>query len=444
MERKNLKWPVLLFIIFLLVPGYAQEDDFAEFEEENKSSSPLGIVFSGFLEIEQGRNITGKGPLRSNGNSLDWIMANRRFRLEAVKTTDRGGIYAKIDFNRDEVTGKTELDIRELRLQYRLFDWLDLSIGRQVSTWGVADMLFINDLFPKNWNANFSGREMEYMKDSSTSFRATSYFGGFILDLVYHPRFTADTTPAGIYFSVFDPNSGGLTGNPGGDSVSNMVKPASGGNDEVAISLKKKIGNLEFALYGYRGFFKNPKGVAMESGSLRPYYPELSVLGASVEGQVGPGIFSSEIGYYDSREDRDGTNPMIENSLFKFLLGYRIDLNANLSAGVQWYREIMSDYSAYEQSVGYNPYRKKKNHDTFTVRLTYKAMQDTLFANLFTYIRPQDKDSFTRIDITKKINDNFSVTAGISIFTGKENYSDREFGMLRHDDNIFVRLRYSF
>ncbi len=442
MERKNIKWAVLFFLIFLL-PVLGQEDDFAEFEEDDKTGSPLGIVFSGFLEIEQGRNITGKGPLRNNGNSVDWIMANRRFRLEAVKNSDKGGIYAKIDFNRDEVTGETKLDIRELRLQYRLFNWLDLSIGRQVSTWGVADMLFINDLFPKNWNANFSGREMEYMKDSSTSFRATSYFGGFILDLVYHPRFTSDTTPTGIYFSVFDPNSGTLISNPSG-SQNSMVKSPSGGNDEIAVSLKKRIGNLEFALYGYRGFFKNPKGVAMSDNLLRAYYPELSVVGASVEGQIGPGIFSSEIGYYDSREDRAGKDPMIENSLFKFLLGYKLDLNANITAGIQWYREIMSDYEEYEASVGYSPYRKKKNHDTFTLRITYKAMQDTLFANLFTYFRPQDRDSFTRLDITRKINDNFSVTAGISIFTGKDNYIDREFGMLRHDDNIFVRLRYSF
>ena len=102
------------------------------------------------------------------------------------------------------------------------------------------------------------------------------------------------------------------------------------------------------------------------------------------------------------------------------------------------------DYDAYESTMFMNPYRKKEAHNTYTVRLTYKDQQETLWASVFTYYRPQDNDSFTRIDITKRLDNNFSVTLGAAIFTGKDHYEDREFGMLRHDDNIFVRLKYNF
>jgi hypothetical protein len=444
---------MMLMVLFLgITVGYAQDsDDFAEedFAEEKEEIGIFkGIEFNGFLEVEQGLNITGDGPHRQGPESvqLDWIMANRRFRIKTSKTGAKGGVFVKLDFIRDEVIDRTYIDIRELRLQYRLFSWMDISVGRQVSTWGVGDMLFINDLFPKNWNANFSGRDMESMKDSSTSIRATSYFGKWTFDVVYHPKFAPDTTPTGRYFSIFDPNSGSLVanrtpyqeGNPA-EQVSNSLK-----HGEVAASLKTRIGSQEVALYGYTGFFKNPRGMQYEDGYLMPFYPKLSVVGASSEGQIGPGIFTAEVGYYHSREDKDGDNPLIENSSFKYLVGYRMDLSAKLSVGMQFYQERMMDYDAYESSMIMNPYRKKEAHNTYTLRLTYKAQQETLWASVFTYYRPQDNDSFTRIDITKRLDNNFSVTLGAAIFTGKDHYEDREFGMLRHDDNIFVRLKYNF
>ena len=88
-------------------------------------------------------------------------------------------------------------------------------------------------------------------------------------------------------------------------------------------------------------------------------------------------------------------------------------------------------------SAGYE-YRKKEAMDTYTLRLMGKFMQETLFFNLFSYIRPQDKDSFTKFDVTKKINNNLELTAGINVFTGKDNYRNREFGMLDNEDNAFM------
>lgn len=287
---------------------------------------------------------------------------------------------------------------------------------------------------------------MESMKDSSTSLRLTSYFGKWTLDMVYHPKFSPDTTPTGHYFSVFDPNSGQLIANRGdyedryqSSKITNNLK-----HSEYAVSLKRRIGSQEVSLYGYKGFYKNPKGLMMWDGMLMPYYPDLSVIGASTEGQVGPGILTTEIGYYNSEEDKDGNNPLIENSMLKFLIGYRMDFSAHLAMGFQWYQELMMDYDAYEQSMMMNPFKKKRAHNTFTVRLTYKAQRETLWVNIFTYLRPDDKDTFTRLDITKRLDDHFSVTLGANVFTGKTHYEDREFGMLRHDDNVYVRFKYNF
>ena len=126
-----------------------------------------------------------------------------------------------------------------------------------------------------------------------------------------------------------------------------------------------------------------------------------------------------------------------------------MDLNSNFSFGTQWYQEKMMHYDRYEEEVlKYNAtkyeYRRKETQNTFTLRLTYKAMQDTLDLSLFSYIRPEDKDSLTKIEVSKKLNDDMKLSIGHNQFTGDENYSDREFGMLKDDSNTYLRFSYNF
>ncbi len=437
----------MMFLILVLAMNsfVVAEDDFDDDFSENSegSSKQSGFNFSGFFEIEQGANITGQGPLQRQDDPQDYVMANRRLRLESSKTIDNGGAFAKIDFVRDEISDRSYIDIRELRVYHKLFPWSDLSVGKQVSTWGVGDMLFINDLFPKNWVANFQGRDMEYLKDSSYSARMTNYFGENTLDIVYTPKFSPDTIPTGCSFSTYNPNSGVLISDSTCAQESSSDRRSNSYKDgEVAAMFKRSLLGQEIALYFYQGYYKAPKGLKMESGQLAPHYPRLTVAGASTEGQIGWGILTGEIGHYNSHEDKDGNNPLIENSTLKYLLGYKMDLSANWSTGVQWYQEKMLDYDSYK-AANSSIYRKDELQNTFTLRLTHKAQQETLISNLFAYYRPQDKDSFIKLDITKKINDDFAVTGGANIFTGKDNYENREFGMLRNDDNVFIRFRFS-
>ena len=126
-----------------------------------------------------------------------------------------------------------------------------------------------------------------------------------------------------------------------------------------------------------------------------------------------------------------------------------MDLSAHFSAGLQWYQEQMLQYDEYEEAVlTYFPqnydYHKKEQHNTYTTRLTCKAQQETLYINLFTYQQPDDKDAFTKLGITKQLNNNLEMVIGANIFNGQDHYEDREFGMLKDDDNMFARIKYNF
>lgn len=426
----------LLLLLLLLFVNNTYADEFDEFAGEEEGGGQTQLVdFAGFVEIEHG------------SNDSDTVLASRKFRLDAAKTFDGGGVFSKIDFINDDVTGNTFVATRELRLQYKLSDNFDLSLGRQVATWGVADMLFINDLFPKNWVANFTGRDFEMLKEAADSARITSYFGGYTIDTVYMPKFTPDTTPTGCRFEIYNPNTQGLILNT--NSCSDSLDNTDSNKSETAVSIRKSFGGFEFALYGYAGHYKAPKGIELDGGAYVGFYPKLSVYGVSVEGQAGPGIFTFESGYYESKDDLAGDDSLIENSKLKYLLGYRMDLTSQFSFGVQIYQEKMSNYSEYEGALfASNPnaykYRENEISSTYTLRLTYKAMQDTLVYSLFTYVRPDDHDSFTKLEASKQLYNDYKVTVGASVFTGDDNYLDREFGMLKDSDNIYLRGRYSF
>jgi len=63
------------------------------------------------------------------------------------------------------------LDLREASMSLRPTDDLDVRLGRQILTWGTGDLVFINDLFPKDWNAFILGRDEDYLKAPSDAFR---------------------------------------------------------------------------------------------------------------------------------------------------------------------------------------------------------------------------------------------------------------------------------
>ena len=468
---------VLAAVLFFALPAWgqqAQSDAFSEggsdsefeqaFAQEGEGgagdSDAPNLQFSGLLEVEQGTHF---GPDGAQGREI--VLSNRLVRLAGALDTPGASLLIKLDIVDDSVTGGTEVEVREGRAVLSPADWLDISVGKQVATWGVGDLLFINDLFPKNWLAIFLGRDPEFWKDSANALRPSLYFGNWTWDVVYHPGFTPDTTPTGCRFSVFDPNSGQLTAIPRQCSDPTPAFSSAGtiSEGETASRLKVQMGSHDLAFYAYSGFFKSPRGLRWADGAgnptgnptpvpgagdvmLVPFHPRLNVYGISEEGQVGAGVLSLEAGYYESKDDPRGDNPLIENSLWKLLAGYRLDWTANFATGAQWFRESMQDFGAFRASLPPQQATvpRARNRNTYTLRLTLKLQQEILRINLFRYERPQDRDRFTKLDFSKRLTDHVVIAAGVNVFDGAQGYEDREFGMLRDDDNAFARIRFSY
>jgi hypothetical protein len=396
----------------------------------------------GFLDVRAGWR-TGEDR---HGETQS--LAESRLQTELHAASDAMTFQLRADFLHDEVADRRDIDFEEgaggmdLREAYVLLypaRWADAKLGRQILTWGTGDLLFINDLFPKDWQAFFIGRDEEYLKAPSDAAMVSLFPEVASIDLVYTPRFDADRYIRGERISYWNPMLGRRAGR---DAVIDADRPDDWFEDhEAAVRVYRNLGGYEAALYGYYGYWKSPVGYDPQSS--KATFPALSVAGASVRGPVGRGLFNAEAGYYDSRDDRGGDDPNVPNGECRLLAGYERELARNLSLGTQYYIEHMLDHARYRESLGDNrATARDENRHVTSIRLTQRLMNQNLTLSLFAYYSPSDRDAYLRPAAHYKLTDAWRLSAGGNVFLGEKPYTF--FGQFEDNSNLYLAARYTF
>ena len=257
-------------------------------QEPETISIPFG--FSGFWEGRIGFRT------QKDSHEKDLSLGESRVQLQIDQAWEILTFRLTTDFLYDPVLdrhtvqleeGKGFLDLREASFLVRPLAFMDLKIGRQILTWGTGDLIFINDLFPKDWNAFFIGRDPEYLKAPSDAVKLSLFLTLLNIDLVYTPRFDPDRFIDGSRISFFN----GLLGRRSGrDAVVQVDKRDRWfEDDEIAWRLYKNIRGYELAAYGYKGFWKSPGGVdpIMQRVTFRHYPFTGGVSGEHLAGGLG-------------------------------------------------------------------------------------------------------------------------------------------------------------
>ena len=340
--------------------------------------------------------------------------------------------------NPDLETGHGWVDLREANLLFSPLPSMDVKLGRQILTWGTGDLLFINDLFPKDFVSFFTGRDEEYLKAPSDALFISLFHEWANLDLAYTPRFDADRFLSGNRISFFNPMTGGRIG----ENNPVLVDPPDTwfSDDEIALRLSRNLGGTELAAYGYHGFWKSPKGADPTTGSAT--FPRLQAFGVSARTQVGQGIGHAEAGYYDSLDDREGNDPFTPNSETRLLVGYEQEVVRNLTASVQYYLEVLMDHDKLVQTLPVGQPLPDEDRHVVTLRLTQLMWNQNLTLSLFTFYSPSDQDGYLRPAVSYKVTDNWLLTAGGNHFFG--NQDTTFFGQFDDNSNLYAGTRYSF
>ena len=401
----------------------------------------LPFQLGGFWETRVGVR------LRDDPYERDLSIAETRLQLEIEKAWPSATLKLKSDFIYDGVAGEHRvkleqgrgwLDLREAHVSFSPMAFMDVRAGRQVLTWGTGDLIFVNDMFPKDWNSFFIGRDTEYLKAPSDALKVALFSDVANLDIVYMPRFDADRFVDGRRVSYY---SGTLGRRAGRDAIVKVERPHDWFEDyELALRLHRLVGSYELAAYAYRGYWKSPGGMNPITG--KATFPKLSVYGASVLGPVGKGIGNVEVGYYDSREDRGGANPFANNSEVRLLVGYEREIARELTMGVQYYLEHMLDYGDYRRALPAGAKRRDRDRHVLTLRLTQLLMNQNLRLSMFAYLSPSDADAYLRPHASYNISDSWTAELGGNVFLGDEPHTF--FGQFTRNSNLYAGVRYSF
>lgn len=393
----------------------------------------------GFVETIQAVRVEFNRALDPSHDFLDWDHPRSEIRsqLSMRDSRERSDIFVRIDVIGDNTQNSsfvTSVDLREAFILLRAARWLDIKAGQQVATWGTGDLVFANDLFPKDWVAFFVGLDDSYLKRPQSLLRISIYSGRTTFEWAVSPRFTQDRIEDPDRISLYDP----LAQTTVESGVSRFVT----GHAETAARFAGRIGDSEWALYGYWGHWPVPVGVQFDQDSAWLYHPELAAWGASIRLPLGSFLSHAEFAYYHSLDDPHGNHPWIANSELRAFAGTEKSLGREWTAGTQYFVIWTTpDNLAETDSPGDAP-RFDELRSTATVRITKWAMHQTLMLSVFAFWGITDQDYHARPLVTYLFSDAVSVSVGASIIGGDEIYTT--FGQYQGNSNAFARLRFSF
>lgn len=411
----------------------AQSDDWDDdWDGDAWAEDRGGLAWSGFAEAAGGLRFD-----RDEAVGRRTSLADLRLRVETDWQAAGLSLAVKGDLLYDGYEHRPAADFRELSVSGSPAGWLDFKAGRQVLTWGTGDLLFLNDLFPKDWVSFFAGREDEYLKYPQNALRLTSYNSLLNIDFVWTPVFTPDRYIRGRRFSFFSPAAGAIVAP---DPPAGARRPSRQlGNGEFSLRLFRTLRGVEYAVYAHHGYFKGPSDFRDPS---RPAFAPLSSIGASLRRPLFGGLWNLETAWYFSRDDRGGGNPALPNDQWRVLTGFEREWAKNFTVGLQYYLEWTQDHDQLLRNSPTPQYEPDEFRHLLTSRLTWRTLQDRLTWSLFAFVSPSDRDYYLRPAVSYRHSDHWTLAAGLNLFGGEAPHTF--FAMFEDASNAYLRVRFNY
>lgn len=420
-----MKRAVWLFVLLLFCGAVTSQDADLWGDEWEDEAEVSAWQWSGSVNAAYGHR-TASDPLFDSQKTL----AEWRGQLGLSHEADGYQWRFKVDGWYDAVTNGFELDWRQFELSFSPLKNTDVSLGRQIATWGTGDLLFLNDFFPKDWPSFFAGREVDYLKAPITAVRMQHYFKPINIDWVITPSFEPDRFITGERFGFYSPLAQSLVG---GSELVRAKKPS---KSEWAVRIFKQFKGWEWALYGYHGFDKQPLGLD-ENGRLTHHRKQS--WGMSMRGTLLGGVVHAEMAHHKALDDPDGTKINVQNGQNRWLAGYERELFKKFTVSMQFYVEQWHDVDAMRANQT-GPVASHR--EVWTQRLTYMTHQDKVVWSLFSFYSPTDEDRFIRPSIQYRHDDHWRYDLGANLFSGKKTSSF--FGQFERSSNVHFSVKYQF
>lgn len=298
-------------------------------------------------------------------------------------------------------------NIHELYLDNSHGLWA-MRIGKQIITWGIADTLYLNDIFPKNWHAFYTGMPIDYLKLAVEAAKFNIFFADTSFELIIN-NFIPDELPNTSFFNL--PNQEGQLSR----------------KQEYGLKHSGFIKNKDYSIYLARSHVRT----AIRHSNNTFLHPSYFMLGGNISSPLAKGILGVEMSMY-----RKINNPALQktDNQFKLLTAYTMALKSDSSLSLQNY---ISYNSKGVNSVFSNNISRKFN-DLISLRLNMHFLHQTLKFEFLSIWDVLHSELLSRGKATYVVDDNISIELGISLIKGEHEGS---FHPLDRNDNVFISAK---
>lgn len=313
------------------------------------------------------------------------------------------------------------------------FKRADIRIGRQIVAWGRADGINPTDnLTPRDYTVLLP------FEDDQRFGTAALRVDGYFTDEV---RLTLFATP------WFEPSKIPLPF-PAGLSVREKIPARSPSNTEIGLKLDRTGARLDWSVSYYHGFDLLPDARVVSSG-LELRHNRIDVFGADAARTVGRFGFRVEAAYVLTA-DREGRDSTVKNPFFFGVAGvdrkFLENASVNLQGVFRWvqnFRDPAATSNPFLRSVAIQNAIFGNQQDRtsigFTSRISNTWLNDTLEAEILTFVQFRRANAYVRPLLTYAFTDHFAGTIGGEITQGPR---ESTFGRLARNRGIFTEFRY--
>lgn len=339
------------------------------------------------------------------------------------------------------VNGNSEIhgDLREGYVEKAMADF-DLKLGRQVLVWGRADKINPTDSWSVR-NYKLLVTDDEDQRVGTAAVQGTWNIGSGRLIGIWQPEFRAPILP--------------IPPQPAGAELRSIVVGQRAG--QLGVKFDHSGTGFDWSLSYAHAINRTPDLALLGSGSnatdpsrsrLGLAYKFADVVGADAALPVGKFGLRGEIAYTHARNP-GGANPLAQNSNVFAVVGAERTWLGELNVNVQYlfkrsfyYRSLDSIADPVLQSIARQA-RLISNQLAATmqgasVRINYKALNETLETELSAAMWFEKKDSFVGLKLSYAFTDRVKGIIGANMWAGP---TDSFFGRLRNTSAAFVEFR---
>lgn len=427
--------------------GFEETKPAAAPKAQKKEKPPSIWELDGHLKLAGAYNFAHDAPA---ANQSDWRGLSRlRTELQtylSLKPNKRwqmyGGFSAFYDWvytirDRDNFTGnvvseyETEIELRELYLQGRISDHLDIKIGRQIMVWGKSDNVRVTDVINPLDMREPSVTDIADLRLPVTMTRIDYYLGPISVTgiAVHEVRFNKNP----VFGSDFYP---GVTAPP------TEVEPSSSiDNTQYGLALNGVFSGWDAALY-FADFYDPNTHYTRVGATLPPVFnrrhARLKMYGAAANLALGNWLIKGEAAYLNGFRFLNG--PDKDYARIDALIGFEYSGFTDTTISFEAVNRAMIDY---DQALAQTPDFAEASEFQSVIRISRTFINETLTVTLLAsyYGLTGQGGALQRIGAEYDLNDAITLSGG-AVF-----YQSGNIARLKNigdNDRLYFEIKYSF